>query len=259
MSSGISNRSRWLPRFIPNFLRLSRAFSLNQGSEHPARGDHGPPENGGYATPGMHGSPDPPQPRTSALIVTGPVQRSAPPEGTDGPVESPVLAPPTAEVRRVQEPVSTEVTGGRVRQPGRFGDAFDLPRHEGIFQPVLPPVRRRREQDGERAYGVRVDLTPTIVVDKGHGLPRLLTSFEASVKGTGIGRQYDAVRRNIGGQLPPECRVHGYPGAGKPLLLVFFPRLEQTFQPSRIEIAYHCVRSIFSLRCHHLAVPDLAH
>src|SRR5215203_1009438 len=259
MLSGISNKSRWLPRFIPNFLCLSRALSLNQRSEHPARGDHGPPENGGYAAPGMHRSPDPPQPRAPALVVSGPVQRPAPPEGTHGTVERPPLAAPAAEVRRVQETVPTEVTGGRARQPGRFGDAFDLPRHEGIFQPVLPPVRRGSEQDGERAYGVWVDLTPTIVVDEGHGLPRLLASFEASVQIAGVGRQNDAVRRNAGGQLPPERRVHGYSGAGKPLLLVLFPRVEQTFQPARIEIAYHGVRSVFTLRCHHLAVLDLAH
>src|SRR5215203_1765669 len=154
MLSGISNKSRWLPRFIPNSLRLSRVLSLNQRSEHPARGDHGPPEHGGYAAPGMHRSPDPPQPRTTALVVSGSVQRPAPPEGTHGTVECPALAAPAAEVRRVQETVPTEVTGGRARQPGRFGDAFDLPRHEGIFQPLLHPVHRGREQNATTASAV---------------------------------------------------------------------------------------------------------
>jgi hypothetical protein len=40
---------------------------------------------------------------------------------------------------------------------------------------------------------------------------------------------------------------------------VLLPRVEQTFQSSCVEVAYHGVRSVITLRCHHLAIPDLAH
>src|SRR5215212_7015150 len=132
MSSGISNRSRWLPKFIPDILRVSQALSLIQRSDFPALGDQAPPENGGYAPAGMHRRPDPPQPWTFALVITGPVQRPASPEGTHGPVERPARASPAAEVRGIKEPVPAEVPGSRTRQPCRLGDAFDLPRDERI-------------------------------------------------------------------------------------------------------------------------------
>src|SRR5215203_4978848 len=107
---------------ILNLPHLCRAPSLEQVPEHPARGDHGPPENGGYAATGMYRGPDPPQPRAPALVVTGPVQGPTPPEGTHGPVEGPALASPAAEVRGVQEPVLPEVAGGGSGQPDGLGD-----------------------------------------------------------------------------------------------------------------------------------------
>src|SRR5215204_460483 len=118
MSSGISNRSRWLLRFIPNVPPVLLP-SLNQRSEHSARRDHSPPENGRYAAPGMHRSPDPPQPRTPAIVVRGPVQRSAPPEGTHGPVQRPARAPPSAEVLWVEDLKLSEISGRRFSKSGR--------------------------------------------------------------------------------------------------------------------------------------------
>src|SRR5919107_657206 len=183
MSSGISNRSRWLLRFIPNVLFLP---SLNQRSEHSARRNHSPPENGRYAAPGMHRSPDPPQPRTPAVVVERPVQRSAPPEGTRGPVQGPARAPPGAEVPRVEDLILSEKSRHRFLQSGRSGDAFDLPPDERVLQPVFPPVRRRREQDSQRPTVVGVDLTPTIVIEERHGFPRLIASLETLVQCKGV-------------------------------------------------------------------------
>src|SRR5215210_4337546 len=214
MSSGISNRSRWLLRFIPNVLSSFDLLLLNQRSEHPARRDHSSPQNCRYAAPGMHRSPDPPQPRTSTIVVRGPVQGSAPPERTRGPVERSSYAPPGAEVSRVEDLVLPEIAGRRSLQSGREGDAFDLPPDERILQIVCQPVRRRRKQYGQRPSGVRVDLTPAIVIDKRHRLPRLSTGLEALVERTGVGRQHDAVHPHPGRQLLLKRRVHGNPGAG---------------------------------------------
>src|SRR5215210_4186756 len=213
MSSGISNRSRWLPRFIPNVLPVldGGLFLLNQRSEQPARGDHSSPENSRYSASRMHRSPDPPQPRTSTVVVAGPVQRPTPPEGTRRPVERSARAPPGTEVRGVEDLVLSKVLRSRTRQACSEGDALDLAPYERILQPVLPPVGWRREQYSQRPSVVRVDLARTIVVDEGHRLPRLLTGLEARVECAGVGRQHDAVRRDRGWQLFPECRVHGHP------------------------------------------------
>src|SRR5215204_88218 len=193
MSSGISNRSRWLPRFILDVLRLLLASSLNQRSEHSARGDHSPPENGRYATPRMHRCPDPPQPRTPTIVVRGPVQRSAPPERTHGTVQRPASAPPAAEVCGVQDLVLAEIPGGRSRQSGRGGDALYLAPDERIIQTILSSVRWRREQHGERPSVIGIDLSPTIVVEKRHRILRLLSGLEALVERIWVGRQHDAV------------------------------------------------------------------
>src|SRR5215213_5298869 len=101
MSSGISNRSRWLARFNLNVLPDPGLYLSR--SEQPSRGDHSPPENSRYTAPGMDRRPDAPQPRTSTIVVAGPVQRPASPEGTRRPVERPACAPPGTEVRGVED------------------------------------------------------------------------------------------------------------------------------------------------------------
>src|SRR5215211_5989688 len=224
MSSGISNRSRWLLRFIPNVLFL---VSLNQRSEISARRDHSPPENGRYAASGMHRSPDPPQPRTSTIVVKRPVQRSALPERTHSPVQRPARAPPGAEVPWVEDLILSEISRHRFLQSGRSGDAFDLPPDEWVLQTVFLPVRRRREQNSQRPPVVGVDLTPTIVIEERHGFPRLFASLKARVKRKGVGRQHDAVHPDPGGQLFPKRRVHGQPGTRQSLLRTLSFGVEQ--------------------------------
>src|SRR5215208_1242884 len=183
MSSGISNRSRWLPRFIPNILFVfdDGLSLLNQRSEQPACGDHSPTKHSRYASSRMHRRPDSPQPRTSTIIVPGPVQRPAPPEGTRRPVERSAHAPPGTEVRGVENLELPEVLRRRSLQAGSDGDALDLSPDERVLQPVLPPVRRRREQYSQRSSVVGIDFVRTVVVDEGHRLPRLLTCLEACV------------------------------------------------------------------------------
>ena len=219
MSSGISNRSRWLPRFIPNVPPVLALSSLNQRSEHSARRDHGPPENGRYAAPGMHRSPDPPQPRTSYDRCTGACatvrssrrdarHRRAPRPRSPRRRSTPGRGPRTP--RNISSPVLEVLPQRETRSISRLTN--------GSSSPYSRPFAGAVSNTGQRPSVVGVDLTPTIVVEKRHRLPRLLPASRLVYSASGSEGSTTLCVPTPAGNSSSKRRVNGHPGARQPLL-----------------------------------------